>query len=181
MNKVERLQAAAIAAPGIRDTRPARKVHVWNPTTGQVVGTLNSREVAKKVAERAKIELGTETLKKISECESCGLPYRKKRHTQVLCPTCRNSRVCVGYNKKTSWKCERVLSPGRRGWFCTCCLRYKKTGDFQPPRICFQKKQCLDCPTLIPSSKGKRCPKCKSRRQRENFKKCTPATHSKNA
>lgn len=205
MNKAERLQAAAIAAPGIRDTRPARKVHVWNPETGQVVGTLNSREVARKVAERAKIELGSEGLKSVGECVHCASTvYKKPRASVVRCEQCRKE-ARKKYEKKRSqdpkFKARAAARQRRlrRGEYGETIKQKRQSSEYRDYMSSYLKAyrqredvkqhigQYRKRPDVLEKKREyearvRQTPKRKAYMQAYyRAHKCTPATHSKNA
>lgn len=124
----ERLQIAGQTAPALRDARRKRPINVVD-ADGNVLRTIDSVELAKKVHERAGIEFDVQDGERprLRTCEDCGRAVRvpSKGPVPKRCQD-HSGFPCAGYrgdpcpNRKVS-PARSVIKNGE--WRCPTCTR----------------------------------------------------------
>ena len=136
MNKIEKLRAASLVAPAIRnDSGRGRKFRVIDDS-GEVVGTIDATSLAESVARRADIEF--DAIKpKFAKCTQCGSWFNltKDGRQSKRCEACRTGKgqtTCAGFNGpcdekpyKYAFLPSKIRYRHGEPWRCAACSKKK--------------------------------------------------------
>ena len=164
--RIEKLRVAGYAAPTLRDARRARPVKVVD-ASGQVLRTIDSRELAEKVLRRADIEF--DVVPDPSRCTACGAPKSKsatqrRRGREPQAGPCARCRSLAPEVAKTSGVHVKLVRRVLRGQgvgperYAVVSEALLAIGIEAPPPITHKRRSCAKCGGPVRCSKGSRSP-----------------------
>jgi len=137
VNKVERLIAAGVAAPALREGNP-RPVKTVDPS-GRVVRTVTSLAVAESLLARQRIELASVT-KVIRSCAGCGKAFAAEglangAHTCLACRRCACGKKIPGWrpHQRQCLACKKVTLLAARAAERERRAAYRPEPSTRPP------------------------------------------------